>query len=374
MSKEIGERLREVRRRTGVSQSQVAGVLALDTSAVSRIENGERHLSAFELGVLASTYRWDPRELLGIQRPRPKLALAARLRESSGSPQQAFDRMAALVEVDALLDEAGLDDRAPGLLISDFRPSPSSEAMARKEGRELVKIVLDRTATKAPTTDLVGFAEKSLGLDVVITEVPGDCDGAIAVGDKVAVAIVDTRTMSGRQRFTLAHEIGHAVAGDVVDEVYVDHAGHRSLAEIRADSFAANLLMPDDPLRAILDGQLGPIELVEAMVTFGVSWTALRRRCADLGIEIPAHLRNATGVELFTLAGRGAEEPRVSAPIPARIPARLDRRVRKAYSKALVGAGVVAMAYGLEGEAVELVLASIPMAFKVPGPQVRSAG
>lgn len=367
MADEVGSRLRELRKKAGVTQSQVAELLVLDTSAVSRIENGDRHLSAYELGVLADSYGWDPRELLGMERPRPKLALAARLRTSKASAQRAFDRIAALVEVDALLDDAGLDDTAPGLLVRSFRPAPKNEAGARQEGRELAELVMDKLPVEGAISDLVGFAEKHIGLDVVIADVPDHCDGAVAVGERVAVAIVDT-TMSGRQRFTLAHEIGHAIAGDV-DVLYVEHGAHDSLVETRADTFAASLLMPADALRTVLGRQPGPIELVEAMVVFGVSWSAMRRRCDALGIEVTRELRDATGLELFTRAGRATEESRVAAPIPSRIPSRLDRRVRKAYSRAQVGAGVVAMAYGLDGEKLEPVLASIPREFEVPRPQ-----
>jgi len=177
--------------------------------------------------------------------------------------------------------------------------------------------------------------------------------------------------MSGRQRFTLAHEIGHAIAGDV-NEVYVDHGNQEPLVETRADSFAANLLMPADATRSILGSQPGPVELVEAMVSFGVSWTALRRRCDDLHIVLAENVQGATGRELFAAAGRLAEEARVSAPIPARIPARLDRRVRKAYSSALVGAGVVAMTYGISGDNLERVLESMQLDYEIPRPQERT--
>ena len=156
--------------------------------------------------------------------------------------------------------------------------------------------------------------------------------------------------------------------GDVVDSIHVDDDSNDPLVEACASAFAANLLMPDAPVRAVLGTQPGAAELVEAIVAFGVSWAALRYRCDDLDIEIPKTLRDLSGPELFASAGRGAEEPHVAAPIPSRIPARLDRRIRDAYSQAMIGAGVVAMAFGVQGEALESLLAGMPLHFEMPPP------
>ena len=86
------------------TQAQVAEALALNASAVRGWKKVSDISSAFELGLLADAFGWDPRELLGIERPRHKLAVAARLREVDGSSEHALARMASLVEVDALLD------------------------------------------------------------------------------------------------------------------------------------------------------------------------------------------------------------------------------------------------------------------------------
>ena len=63
-----------------------------------------------------------------------------------------------------------------------------------------------------------------------------------------------------RQRFTLAHELGHLVydvlpnidnvdKDDLIEEVY-DRGGRRTPREIRADKFAAQFLMPAELVRA----------------------------------------------------------------------------------------------------------------------------
>ncbi len=372
MAAEVGARLRICRNASGVTQAQVAEVLGLDASAVSRIEAGGRQLTAFELGLLAASFNWDPRELLGIERPRPKLSLAARLREVDGSPEHAFGRMAALVEVDSLLDQAAVGDVASGLLVEFPRPVPTSEGAAAKDGLKLAELLREKLGVSASIPDLIGFAEHNLGLDVLIDDLPGECDGAVAIGEHTAIAVLDGKVMSGRQRFTLAHEIGHAIAGDAVESVHVDRCEDHSLAELRADAFAAELLMPADAIRPALGPNPGAVEFVEAMVTYGVSWTALRRHCHDLGISIPGELRGLEGEELFALAGRDAEVGFVSAPIPRRIPSRLARRVRKAFSTGIIGAGTVGMVYGVQGVELENLLASLPLEVPVPEPVART--
>ena len=68
MSREVGERLREMRTQSGISLTQVAVVLALEAGDVEQIEKGERYLSVFEMGVLQEKYGWDTRELLGMEK------------------------------------------------------------------------------------------------------------------------------------------------------------------------------------------------------------------------------------------------------------------------------------------------------------------
>lgn len=372
---EVGTRVRQRRLAAGVTQAEVAAVLGIDASAVSRVEKGDRHLSAFELGLLAQAFGWDARELLGIERPRRKMAVAARLREVDGSPQHALARAADVVEVDGLLDDLGVGDDSTGLLFDVPLPPPTSVESASQQGVELAEMLRDKVGVVGPLTDLVGFAEHELGVDVLVASVAGGCDGVIAVGDRVAVAVVDDQVVSGRQRFTLAHEIGHAIMGDVVDSVYVDRGnGDRHLVETRADAFAANLLMPAPQLTALTGARPGAVELTEAMVTFGVSWTALLRRCDDLKVTVGDDLRSLSGADVFALAGRSVEVTRVEVPIPVRIPARVDRRVRRAYGDALIGSRVVGIAFGVDGSDLRSLLADIPVSHTVPPPRSSSTG
>lgn len=52
----VGSRVRELRESRNMTQDELAGVLGIANSALSRIESGERGLAAVELAVLAESY------------------------------------------------------------------------------------------------------------------------------------------------------------------------------------------------------------------------------------------------------------------------------------------------------------------------------
>ncbi len=95
--------------------------------------------------------------------------------------------------------------------------------------------------------------------------------------DPVSVIVLNRGDWGERQRFTVAHEIGHMVL-DVSPEVNEEKAAHR---------FAGAFLMPAEMVRAEIGrhrNSIGWGELFELKRVFGVSVQALTYRCKDLGI------------------------------------------------------------------------------------------
>lgn len=79
----IGAKLKQMREATGLRQSQVAEYLDIDQSYLSKIENGERAISAEQLEKMAELYGHD----LGVfeneaEEPRP-VQIALRVRDVS---------------------------------------------------------------------------------------------------------------------------------------------------------------------------------------------------------------------------------------------------------------------------------------------------
>lgn len=92
-----------------------------------------------------------------------------------------------------------------------------------------------------------------------------------------------------RQRFAIAHALGHLVLGHLEpNESHTDTAASYSssaarIADRQANAFALALLAPERPLRyGIGTGRLSSVEALST--TFGLSQAAIRQRLQDLGI------------------------------------------------------------------------------------------
>ena len=104
---------------------------------------------------------------------------------------------------------------------------------------------------------------------------------------EIAVNSQHSRT---RQRFSMAHEFAHYqlhrdnLAAYAVGERILHRSDERNLIEQQANTFAANLLMPEDLFRAEVSRTSGNI--TELAKRFNVSPLALRYRAKTLGFRV----------------------------------------------------------------------------------------
>lgn len=102
--------------------------------------------------------------------------------------------------------------------------------------------------------------------------------------------IVNARESSTRNRFTIAHELGHFNLGHMDDGHAMCRDGpeqystaNPDIRERQANDFAACLLMPEDAVRYVLGrGHATSVQEMKAM--FGVSEAAMRFRLKNLGL------------------------------------------------------------------------------------------
>lgn len=146
---------------------------------------------------------------------------------------------------------------------------------ARKEALDLGR---GRSPLSFEDLEDLAFA---LEADVFYRPLEPDISGFIVKeAGHPAEIFINSTNHSNRQKFTLAHEIGHLVdrmriAGD--DEYsFTDFRGAKyNLHEFFADEFAGALLMPEKDLEAALKEKTE----LQAARHFGVSLDALRHRC-----------------------------------------------------------------------------------------------
>lgn len=107
----------------------------------------------------------------------------------------------------------------------------------------------------APLGDIIAVAESNLGVDVAIVDSPHDEHGLISSDPEYPekFILVSRSDNPFRQRFTIAHEIGHLVFEDSEHAVRQPVNRGREDSEIRADAFARHFLCPIDAIRARVD-------------------------------------------------------------------------------------------------------------------------
>jgi Zn-dependent peptidase ImmA (M78 family)/transcriptional regulator with XRE-family HTH domain len=284
--RELGQRIADARRGRGWTQEELAERVGLTQTVMSRIETGARAVASLELAELAEVLDVSVLDLLRAGK-RPMLVIAARLGHfrDPGAVDRALKRATALANLDDLLGSV-LGERGTA------GPPPPKLAGAGRgpavdQGRRLAGQV--RRALRLGDGPLLRFPEvleQRFPLDVDVSPLPEAVDGlCVSTGDRTLVLVGSSKPTS-RQRFTLAHELAHFLVDDL-DPLYVDERGvrPRSLAEMRANAFAAHLLMPEPGVRAAIDGVDDDAErAVRVALTFGTSVSAAAYQLGNLGL------------------------------------------------------------------------------------------
>lgn len=133
--------------------------------------------------------------------------------------------------------------------------------------------------------------EHTFGVDVAKVGLPEGIDGAAWQADGFRLVVIARTDVPTRQRFTLAHELGHILARDAQDlltETHLSPGRQKDLTEVRANVFAANLLMPrSETSSAVREGDLTDEQLTTLVVHFQVSPSALAARLVPCLCPLP---------------------------------------------------------------------------------------
>jgi Zn-dependent peptidase ImmA (M78 family) len=170
-----------------------------------------------------------------------------------------------------------------------MRPSRPRYALIDSKVQQILALA---NAKHAPI-DVEGIAVL-LNARVVRNDFKDEISGVLVrrPGEEVVIGVELSQSQQ-RQRFTIAHELGHLVLHDLGD-VHVDKVNYRSslsstaedVEEVEANAFAAALLMPRSLIVADLQGQTVNIE-DDAQVNrlaekYGVSSQAMTYRLINI--------------------------------------------------------------------------------------------
>lgn len=136
----------------------------------------------------------------------------------------------------------------------------------------------------------VGSLAAKLGVRVKLSTLPNGISGEIKKDEEGYIIRVNRHDTKERQRFTLAHEIGHYMLHkDMIGDGIVDDALYRSRLsdrlEAEANKFAADILMPWHIMKKKIEelSDLKDEALYEKLASiFEVSTTAIKIRLGKL--------------------------------------------------------------------------------------------
>ncbi len=330
-----------------MTQQALAKAAGMDPTALSKVLSGKRRLSTLELALIAEATGVSVAELLGSDE-RGATRISARAQpDTSPAVEQALRRVDDLLEIDVLLCDLGLPSSPSRFPLKIRQDNPVRQA------DDLAREVRGFTgAGDADIEDLADFCEQSLSIDVAVEPLPTGLDGLSVARGNYRLALVSSAIPATRQRYTLAHEIGHIAAGDThgdtngitIDE---DLYGRHSREETRANSFAAAFLMPETSVRRSLDPG-GPTERsIGAMLTrFRVSLDALAFRLHNVELVDAAgrdRVRQLSARRLVLMTGRAEEYQRQLQSIGSRrLPTSLLQRAMEAYNSGGISVRVLA--------------------------------
>ncbi len=136
--------------------------------------------------------------------------------------------------------------------MSDRNEPHIQEATAAARAlRKRLRVPIDKPFDR----DMLTVTEHDLGFAVTVMEMPDGVAGAYLIKRGQPFVFLKADDYPTRQRFTLAHEIGHHELGhDAVYESFKDIGRETALPhEQQANYFASELLAPEEAVRAWLD-------------------------------------------------------------------------------------------------------------------------
>ena len=299
----FSERLKLARKCSGFSLRELSSRLGgmVSAQAIGKYERGEMMPSSSVAIALAdaldvtTTYLLSP-TVVSLESVEFRKLASTKVRERAMVEAAVLDHVDRYLQVEELLDITSSIWEVP-----DGAPYPA-ETVADGEltGARVRKAW---NLGGGPIPNMTALLEER-GIKVLKLDFPRAVDGLTCFVHRsdettVPVVVCSTGKSIERQRFTLAHELGHLVmdipAGMPEEKI--------------CDRFASALLVPENALvrevgRRRLDFGFG--ELVEIKKVFGVSAAALVVRMRDLGI-----IGEATVMRIFRGIGRSwrTQEP-----------------------------------------------------------------
>lgn len=315
MEERIGTRVRARLKeaRPDLSQAEFAELVAIPADAFSRSLNGKRAFTATELVDIAGELGTSAHWFVTGERDPFQVRYAGR---------HTFNHESKVHEpIDWHLAHQVLDDvalayvQAYGDLPAPARPerpTVASDVRARVEKRGGPDFV----------RNLAAHIESEVGIDVV--RIPGVDKGyALEVLGRQIIVLGETGSWF-YENWSLAHELSHVLKNELSERG--DSACDDRAAEIRANTFAAEFLLPTGVVESVDWSNASETDLGEFLWQAGVSTMALKNRLATLSIKPSVAVASALEQKTQSVIGRTFAESSQNDRIAERMQAASARR------------------------------------------------
>lgn len=288
-SKVLGGRIRDARKRAGMSQEDLGRTVGLERTVVNKIEAGARKVTALELSDIASTI--GVRMSTFFEEPVPAL-VAHRSSQGLDTAESQIDSLLAKLadETDFIASlgapELGIDaaDAVARAGLTQPSTNAAAEALAVK-ARELMSLPIEE-----PINHLVDCVS-NVGLLAFSRDIGKDtADAGTILLRQGGVSLINSHMKVGRRRLSLAHELGHYLIADdyTIDWRVADYSEHAVPTESRLDRFARALLLPGTALEKQWDATVSHLGERAAAIRlaskYRVDMATLATRLKELGL------------------------------------------------------------------------------------------
>ena len=304
----IGQRIFRARKAAGLTLREIGSQVGLSHAAVKKYEDGQSPPSSATLLRLARALNVRTEYFF-----RPETVTMDRIeyRKRNSLPKKRLDAIEHEVidQIERRIELENLFPTLPGVPFAPLKELPASinDLEPIEDVAEIVRKGWDLGSDPIP--DLVDAMETH-GIRVFMIDTHSDSkfDGLAASVNRMPVVVVGSNWPGDRQRFTLAHELGHLMLADRLSaDIDVEAACHR---------FAGAFLIPRQSVVQKLGARrrsIEPKELALIKEEFGLSMAAILYRARDLGI-VTSSWRDEQA-KLFRINGWHVTEP--GKPYPA---------------------------------------------------------
>jgi hypothetical protein len=227
-------------------------------------------LAGSEVAALAAQLRVSTDWLLLGEEPFP-IAIAARHDYADGAYSSVLDNdsMSLVSGIALAYEQAGdlAESDGPGQV-------PTDPAEVRR--------LLESTFGIEWPRHFADAVERTFAVDVVKAELSGHSGLSLKLPN-ATVIVVPTQAFWGRQNWTIAHELWHVANGHFAPL----HDGAAADGELLANTFAKELLLPEELIRDVNWETISEAELAKFLWRSGASMQALVNRLATLKLPIP---------------------------------------------------------------------------------------